>query len=99
MTCSVTKATPIQLINGNCHIKKWKCRKTALSGYYACCSCDLLLKPLGVPTLANEMISRNQLRTDLWPVCAWFKNDIGFCHVRLVLLGKNDYNKPDISLV
>ena len=65
MMCSVTKATPIQLINSKCHIKKRKCRKIALSGYYACCSRNLLLKASGVPTLANEMISRNQLRTGL----------------------------------
>ena len=31
-------------------IKKWKSRKTALSGNYACVSRDLLLMPLGVDT-------------------------------------------------
>ena len=48
MTRIVTKATAIQFINGKCHIKK--CRKTALSGYYACVSRDLLLMPSGVDT-------------------------------------------------
>ena len=43
MMGSVTKATPIQFINGKSHIKKWRGRKTALSGYYACLSRDMLL--------------------------------------------------------
>ena len=34
-------------MNGKCHIKKQKSRKTALSDYYTCVSCDLLLMPLG----------------------------------------------------
>ena len=46
----VTKATTIQFIDGKCHIKKRKSRKTALSSYYACVSCDLLLVPLGADT-------------------------------------------------
>ena len=41
----VTMATAIQLLDGKCHIKKQKSRKTALSGYYACVSRDLLLMP------------------------------------------------------
>ena len=45
--CSVTKAIPIQFIDGKCHIKKWRGRKTALSSYYACLSCDLLIMPWG----------------------------------------------------
>ena len=48
--CIVTKATAIQFIDGKCHIKKWKSCKTALSGYYACVSHDLLLMPSGVDT-------------------------------------------------
>ena len=71
----VTKATAIQFIDGKCHIKKWKSRKTALSGYYACVSCDLLLIPSGVdththaniPTLTDETISRNQAHMGLQP--------------------------------
>ena len=31
----ITKATAIQFIDEECHIKKRKSRKTALSGYYA----------------------------------------------------------------
>ena len=50
MIQSITKATTIQFIDGKCHIKKWKSHKTALSTYYACFSCDLLLMPLGVDT-------------------------------------------------
>ena len=40
---SVTKATPIPFIDSKSHIKKWRGRKTALSGYYTCLSRDLLL--------------------------------------------------------
>ena len=45
--CIVTRATAIQFIDGKCHIKKRKSYKTALSDYYACVSCDLLLMPWG----------------------------------------------------
>ena len=45
MTRSVTKATAIHLIVGKCHVKKQKSCKTALSGYYAWLSFDLLLMP------------------------------------------------------
>ena len=78
MTGSVTKATPIQFTNGKSRIKKQRGRKTALSGYYTCLSCDLLLMASGAdththtPTFADKMISRNQ-------VCgrsAWFKNNL-----------------------
>ena len=47
---SVTKATPIQFINSNSHIKKRKRRKTSLSGYYTCLSRDLLLMASGADT-------------------------------------------------
>ena len=75
----VTKATPIQFIDSKCHIKKWKSRKTALSGYYACLSCDLLLMPVEArthththtPTFVDKTISRNKGRR---PACAWFNN-------------------------
>ena len=50
MTGSVTKATPIQFIDSKSHIKKRRGRKTALSGYYACLSRDLLLMALGADT-------------------------------------------------
>ena len=50
---SVTKATPIQFINSKSHIKKRKDRKTALSGYYACLSRDLLLMASGADTHAH----------------------------------------------
>ena len=65
MTYSVTKATPIQFTNGKSGIKKRRGRKTALPGYYACFSCDLLLMASGrththIPTFVNEAISRNQ---------------------------------------
>ena len=33
---SVTKPMPIHFINSNSRIKKWRGRKTALSGYYEC---------------------------------------------------------------
>ena len=47
MMNSVTKATFIQFINSKSRIKKWRDRKTTLSGYYACLSHDLLLMASG----------------------------------------------------
>ena len=51
-------------------MKKQRCCKTALSGYYTCFSRDLLLMPSGAdththkhtPTFADETISQNQMR-------------------------------------
>ncbi len=72
MTGSVTKAMPIQFINSKRHIKKQRGRKTALFGYYACLSHDLLLMALKpdththtrthIPMFTDKMISRNQAR-------------------------------------
>ena len=46
---------------------KWKSRKTALSGYYACVSRDLLLMTSGRThthtDTQTKIISRNQVRT------------------------------------
>ena len=76
MTGSVTKATPIQFIDGKSRIKKRRGSKTALSYYYACLSHDLLLMASGAgththtPMFVDETISRNQVCT----ACAWFKN-------------------------
>ena len=47
---SVTKAMPIQFIDGNSHLKKQRSHKTALFGYYACLSRNLLLMALGADT-------------------------------------------------
>ena len=47
MTGSVTKAMPIQFIDSKSRIKKQRGCKTALSGYYACLSRNLLLMALG----------------------------------------------------
>ena len=66
----VTKATAIQFINGKCHIKKQKSRKTALSGYYVCASRDLLLMSSGadththanIPMFVDKTIAKNQVR-------------------------------------
>ena len=78
----VTKAMAIQFINGKCHIKKQKSSKTALSSYYACVLCDLLLMPLGqthththanILTFVDETISRNQVYVGLWHTRAWLK--------------------------
>ena len=69
---TVTKATAIQFIDGKCHIMKQKNHKTALSSYYACVSCDLLLMALRADTqtdkhthtdVQTKMILRNQART------------------------------------
>ena len=76
----VTKATPIQFIDGRSLIKKWRGRKTALSGYCAYLSCDLLLMPLGADThthtqtFTHKMILRNQASTNLQPAHTWFNN-------------------------
>ena len=66
----VTKATAIQFIDGKCYIQKQKRRKTALSGYYACVSCDLLLMLSGADThtrthsnVQTKTILRNQAHT------------------------------------
>ena len=50
MTGSVTKATHIQFINSKSRVKKRKGCKTALSGYYASLSRDLLLMASGADT-------------------------------------------------
>ena len=77
-TGSVTKATPIQFIDSKSGIKKWRGRKTALSGYYSCFSRDLLLMASGVdshthshthtPMFVDETIQETRR------VRAWFKN-------------------------
>ena len=67
---SVTKATPIQFTDSKSDTKKRRDRKTALPGYYACLSRDLLLMASGAdthththtPTFADETISKNQAR-------------------------------------
>ena len=69
----VTKATAIQFIDGKCHTQKQKSSKTALTGYYAYVSRDLLLMPSGADThthankltFTEETISRNQVHVGL----------------------------------
>ena len=65
MIRTVTKAMVIHFIDGKCHIIKRKSHKTALSGYYACVSCDVLLMASGADThthtdVRTKTISRNQ---------------------------------------
>ena len=79
-THSVTKVTPIQFIDGRSHVNKRRCRKTALSGYYACFSRDLLLIPRGwththTPTFVDETISRNQMRVAEGPRMPGLKSE------------------------
>ena len=84
---SVTKATPIQFIDSKSRIKKQRGHKTALSGYYACLSHDLLLMASGVdththththtPTFADETISRNQARVGCRPHAPSLKIELG----------------------
>ena len=58
---SVTKATPIQFVDGKCyHIKKQKSYKTALYDY-AWFSHDLLLIPLGVETYKHTKRKRTNI--------------------------------------
>ena len=54
MMRSVTKAMPIQFIDGRSHIKKRRGCKTTLSGYYTCPSCDLLLMLSGAHTHIHQ---------------------------------------------
>ena len=71
MTRTVTKATAIQFIDGKCHIMKRKSRKTALSGYYACDSRDLLLMASGAETHMYQRANKNDFKKPgargLWP--------------------------------
>ena len=56
---------------------KRKSRKTALSGYYACVSCDLLLMASGADThILKCKQKRFQETRRAWPKTAgaWFKN-------------------------
>ena len=62
MTHSVTKAMPIQFIDGSSHIKKQRGRKTTLSSYYACLSCDLLLMPSGADTHIHQRSQTKRLQ-------------------------------------
>ena len=59
MTGSVTKAMPIQFIDGKSRVKKQRGRKTALSGYYACLSRDLLIMASGADTHIHQ---RSQMK-------------------------------------
>ena len=44
---AVTKTTPIQFIDGKCHIRKQKSCRTGLASYYAYSPRELLLTPSG----------------------------------------------------
>ena len=80
MTRSVTKATPIQFIDGRSYMKKRRCHKTALSGYYACFSRDLLIIPSGTGTHTHihqrSRTKRFQETRRVRPSAThtWFKN-------------------------
>ena len=56
MMGSVTKATPIQFIDGKSRIKKRNSRKTALYDYYTCLSRYLLLMASGADTHTDTHI-------------------------------------------
>ena len=79
MTLIVTKAMVIQFIDGKCHIKKQKSRKTTLSGYYVCVSCDLLLMPSGadthIPTCEQKQCQETRRARPL-AIRTWLKNNI-----------------------
>ena len=75
MTCSVTKATPIQFIDSKSRIKKQRGRKTALSGYYTCLSHDLLLMASGWTHNTHiHQHSRTKQFQETRRACAWFNN-------------------------
>ena len=77
---SVTKATPIQFTDGKSGIKKRRGCKTALPGYYACLSRDLLLMASGADTHTHihqrSRTKRCQETRHAQPVAEyiWFKN-------------------------
>ena len=48
------------------YIKKWKGHTTASFDYYACCSCALLLMPLGVDTHQRSQMKRFQETRRVW---------------------------------
>ena len=48
-------------------MKKRRCRKTALSGYYACFSRDLLLMPLGADTHTYKRSWTKRFQEIRWP--------------------------------
>ena len=58
------KAMVIQFTDGKCHIKQQKSHKTALSGYYACVSCDPLLIPSGADTYTHMHAYRRTNKND-----------------------------------
>ena len=70
----------IQFIDGKCHVMKRKSLKSALSGYYACVSCDLLLMPSGadtqtdthIPTCKHKRFQETRLAQPS-AMHAWFK--------------------------
>ena len=72
---SVTKATPIQFINGRSHMKKQRCHKTSLSGYYTYFSYDLLLMPSGVDTHTHTQTFVDKTISHVRPSATrtWFK--------------------------
>ena len=80
---SVTKATPIQFTDGKSGKKKRRGRKTALPGYYACLSRDLLLMASGADTHTHTHIHQRSLTKRFqetrraWPLAAhaWFNNN------------------------
>ena len=85
----VTKATPINFIDGKCHIKQLKAgksRKTCLTNYTQPISHHMM--PLVITALEGRHIHRHthtyqrMNKNDFkephkWPsaVCTWFKND------------------------
>ena len=81
---SVTKATPIQFINGKSHKKKWRDCKTALSGYYTYLSRDLLVIASKADTHTHTHTHIHQHSwtkrfqetrcAGLQLACAWIKN-------------------------
>ena len=79
MTRSVTKAMAIHFIDGKCHVQKWRCCKTALSGYYAWLSFDLLLMPSRADTLIHQRSWTKQFQETSYAWSAgpsartWFK--------------------------
>ena len=81
-TGSVTKATPIQFTDGKSGIKKRRGCKTALSGYYACLSRDLLLTASGVDTHTHththiHQHSLTKQFQEMKAARAWFKKFYG----------------------
>ena len=106
MTGSVTKAMQIPFINSKSRVNKRRGRKTALSGYYACLSRDLLLMALG-QTHTHTHTYTNVRGQNVFkkpgaraaPKNAWFKNLLLSLHIQQLRNIKINLLKERVSMM